>query len=73
MTRVLAALLTALAVVPAAANRKLPYPQCGSVRSIFLFQLGHGLQRLRHFRATAPLDKAISPDGRWIAFGRDSQ
>jgi hypothetical protein len=54
-------------------NQKLKYPQRGSVRSIYLFRPGHGIIRLRRFHATAPLDIAISPNGRWIAFGRASE
>lgn len=54
-------------------NHKLKYPQRGSVRGIYLFRPGHGLRRLRRFHATAPLDVAISPDGRWIAFGQASE
>lgn len=54
-------------------NRKLPYPNRGSVRSIYLFRVGHGLHLVRRFRSTAPLDIAISPDGRRIAFGQKSE
>ncbi|HET8565521.1 MAG TPA: hypothetical protein VFL77_03510 [Solirubrobacterales bacterium] len=55
------------------ANRKLPGRGRGSIRSIYLFRPGHGLQRVRRFRSTAPLDIAISPDGRSIAFGQASE
>jgi dipeptidyl aminopeptidase/acylaminoacyl peptidase len=54
-------------------NRKLTYPQQGSIRSIYLFRPGHGLLRLRSFRTNAPLDIAISPDGERIAFGMRSE
>jgi hypothetical protein len=54
-------------------NRKLSYPNRGGIRSIYLFRPGHGLRLLREFRSTAPLDIAISPDGKSIAFGQKSE
>jgi Tol biopolymer transport system component len=53
-------------------NRKLR-PNGGSVRSIYLFRPGHGLRRLQQFDSSTPIYIAISPDGRWIAFGRQSE
>jgi Tol biopolymer transport system component len=43
------------------------------VRTIYLFRPGRGLHLVRRFRSTAPLDIAISPNGRLIAFGRSSE
>jgi len=54
-------------------NRKLPSPSRGSIRSIHLFRPGHGVQLVRRYRSTSPLDVAISPDGRWIAFGQEGE
>jgi WD40-like Beta Propeller Repeat len=54
-------------------NRKLPPPSRGSIRSIYLYRPGHGLRRLLQFRSTTPLYIAISPDGGWIAFGRQGE
>lgn len=54
-------------------NRKLEYPNRGSIRTIYLFTVGQGLDVVRRFRSTAPLDIAISPNGRLIAFGRSSE
>jgi dipeptidyl aminopeptidase/acylaminoacyl peptidase len=55
------------------ANRKLPYPNRGSVRTIYMWRAGRGVEVVRRFRSTAPLDIAVSPDGRRIAFGRMSE
>jgi Tol biopolymer transport system component len=54
-------------------NTKLSYPKTGSVRAIYLFRSGYGLHLVRRFRSTAPLDIAISPDGREIAYGKNSE
>lgn len=54
-------------------NRRLAYPNRGSIRTIHLFTVGRGLDVVRRFRSTAPLDIAISPNGRLIAFGRSSE
>jgi len=54
-------------------NRKLPHPNRGSVRTIYLWRAGRGVDVVRRFRSTAPLDIAISPNGRLIAFGRMSE
>ncbi len=54
-------------------NRKLAYPNRGSIRTIYLFTVGRGLDVVRRFRSTAPLDIAISPNGKLIAFGRSSE
>jgi hypothetical protein len=53
-------------------NRKLRR-NGGSIRSIYLFRPGHGLRRLQQFDSSTPIYIAISPDGRWIAFGRQSE
>lgn len=53
-------------------NRKLR-PNGGSVRSIFLFRPGHGVRRLRQFQSSTPLYTAISPNGKWIAFGQEGE
>jgi Tol biopolymer transport system component len=55
------------------ANRKLPYPNRGSVRTIYMWKTGGEVDVVKRFRSTAPLDIALSPDGRRIAFGRRSE
>lgn len=53
-------------------NRKLR-PHGGSVRSIYLYRPGHGVRRLRQFQSSTPLYVAVSPNGRWIAFGQQGE
>lgn len=54
-------------------NSRLPYPKTGSVRSIYVLRRGHRLRLVRRFHTTSPLEIAMSPNGRWIAFGQSGE
>ncbi|HET7121121.1 MAG TPA: hypothetical protein VFI17_07715 [Solirubrobacterales bacterium] len=55
------------------ANRRLPYPQHGSERTLYLLRLGHGLRKVASFHGEGALDIAISPRGDQIAFDRNAE
>ena len=54
-------------------NRRLPYPQHGSDRTLYLLRLGHGLRKVASFHGEGALDIAISPRGDQIAFDRNAE
>jgi dipeptidyl aminopeptidase/acylaminoacyl peptidase len=55
------------------ANRSLPYPKRGSIRSIYVLDLGRGLHRVARLHTRGTQDLALSPDGRRIAFVKDAE
>jgi Tol biopolymer transport system component len=50
------------------ANRSLPAPRHGSVRTLYLLKLGGGLRRVRRFRGEGSVAIALSPKGGQVAF-----
>jgi Tol biopolymer transport system component len=54
-------------------NRRLPDGQDGSVRTLYLLRLGHGLRRINQFRTYGSLEIAISPRGDEIAFDKGAE
>jgi Tol biopolymer transport system component len=55
------------------ANRALPHPKRGSVRSFYVLDVRHGLRLIGRLHIRAHLSIAFSPDGRRIAFCRGGE
>lgn len=54
-------------------NRYLPYPERGSIRAIYVLDLGRGMRRVFRQQTTGELEVALSRDGHEIGFAKEGE